>query len=109
MIDALHQVMVEVKVPSGVATPAPDGTPARATTSRQWGPCNFQPVSSNEMLQGQHTVTGEFFASGPLAQWIIEGSTVVLDSTTYRLKGLPKHFSSGVLDHTELTLVIQKG
>ena len=109
MHDTLHQVMATVDVPTGAATPAPDGTPQRGTTTIVWGPCIFQPISSSEDRAGKHTVVTEHFISGPLDQRIVEGSSITANGQKYPVKGKPKHFTSGVLDHTEATLLDSTG
>lgn len=109
MSDPLHNITVAVNVPSGPATPGTDGTPQRTRESLPWGPCNFQPAASSENRNGVHTIAGEWLISGPLAQWIVPGSTVTIGPETYNVKGYPKHFASGVLDHTEMTLLAEKG
>lgn len=109
MSDALHNVMVTVNVPTGPATPGADGTAQRVREPQSWGPCNFQPATSSESRNGVHTIAGEWFISGPLAHWIVPGSTVTVGPGTFRVKGYPKHFASGVLDHTEMTLIDQEG
>ncbi|RKS16745.1 hypothetical protein DFO58_3302 [Arthrobacter sp. AG1021] len=109
MTDALHQVMVTAHVPTGATTPAPDGTPSKTRTRIDWGPCNFQPASSTEDRAGKHTVTGEYFISGPLNPRITAGSIITVAGNPYKVKAEPKHFASGILDHTELNLIDQKG
>lgn len=109
MSDVLHNITVTVNVPTGPATPGPDGTAQRGREPQPWEPCNFQPATSSESRAGVHIIAGEWFISGPLAQWIVPGSTVQVGTTTYKVKGYPKHFASGVLDHTELTLIDQEG
>lgn len=109
MDEALHQIMVTVNVPAGATTPAPDGTPTRTTKPVLWGPCNFQPATSTEDRAGVHTITGEYFISGPLDPTLVAGSTVEVNGTPYKVKAEPKHFASGILDHTEMTLLKQKG
>lgn len=85
-----------------------DGVQGATETAQNWTGCQVQPQSSQEQTGGVERETTRLLVSGDLVPWLTGADKVVIDATTYRVEGEPKHYTS-VLPHTEAIVVAWKG
>ncbi|RZU61743.1 hypothetical protein [Zhihengliuella halotolerans] len=109
MNSELHQQELSVEQVD-YGPPGADGVAAETVTVL--GPFfgyNVQPHSVAESTSGKRVVTEKLQISGPLLLQAGEGDRIIWQGNKYRIEAKPRHYQSGILDHTEMIVVESKG